>query len=158
MPGDKHRQATREASSSKVPVYPGQRLYRTAMSAALRGTKHETCKTKTKTKTKTKAPGVSELLGLKQLAPRPSWDHCHTYGRTRLLRGCDCEVLEQATTVSWLRDDPTLDAMVKRGKTHEKDFVDHLSSRGAPSPSLPMLASLTPGLPKRRRRWRMTMR
>jgi integrase len=41
------------------PVYPGQPLHRTVMSTALRGTKHETCKTKTKT------PGLCELLGLK---------------------------------------------------------------------------------------------
>jgi integrase len=40
------------------PVYKGQPIHRLAMSVALRGTKHETCKGKTKT------PGLCELLGL----------------------------------------------------------------------------------------------
>src|SRR4029077_3637675 len=45
------------------PVYPGQPIHRKAMAAALRGTKHETHKTKTKT------PGLCELLGLKPFTP-----------------------------------------------------------------------------------------
>src|SRR3979490_1524151 len=28
------------------------------------------------------------------------------------------------------RDDPTLDALVERGKTHEQGFVDHLAEQG----------------------------
>jgi integrase len=45
------------------PVYPGQPLNRHAMSVALRGTKHETCKGKTKT------AGLCELLGLRKFTP-----------------------------------------------------------------------------------------
>jgi integrase len=45
------------------PIYPGQPLNRHAMAVALRGTKHEKCKTKTKT------PGICELLGLKPFTP-----------------------------------------------------------------------------------------
>ncbi|MGV7218261.1 tyrosine-type recombinase/integrase [Bradyrhizobium sp. UFLA05-112] len=45
------------------PVYPGQPIHRKAMAAALRGTKHETHKTKTKTR------GICELLGLRPFTP-----------------------------------------------------------------------------------------
>jgi integrase len=45
------------------PVYPGQPLNRLAMGVALRGTKHEKCKTKTKT------AGLCELLGLQKFTP-----------------------------------------------------------------------------------------
>ena len=46
-----------------LPHFPPLAWTDPAMATALRGTKHETCKTKTKT------PGICDLLGLKRFTP-----------------------------------------------------------------------------------------
>jgi predicted RecB family nuclease len=49
----------------------------------------------------------------------------------RYLTHLDLKVLQGELAKPRLRDDPTLDALVERGKTHEQGFVDHLAEQGA---------------------------
>jgi predicted RecB family nuclease len=48
----------------------------------------------------------------------------------RYLTHLDLKVAQGELAKPKLRDDPTLDALVERGKTHEKGFVDHLAKQG----------------------------
>lgn len=47
------------------------------------------------------------------------------------MTGCpDKKFAQRQLAKPKLRNDPTLDALVERGKTHEQGFVDHLAGRG----------------------------
>ena len=48
----------------------------------------------------------------------------------RYLTHLDLKVAQGELAKPKLRDDPTLDALVERGKTHEQGFVDHLAKQG----------------------------
>src|SRR5690349_19302721 len=47
----------------------------------------------------------------------------------RYLTHLDLKVAQGELAKPKLRDDPTLDALVKRGKIHEQGFVDHLAKQ-----------------------------
>jgi hypothetical protein len=49
----------------------------------------------------------------------------------RYLTHLDLKVVQGELAKPRLRDDPTLDALVERGKIHEQGFVDHLAEQGA---------------------------
>ncbi|MBR0913947.1 TM0106 family RecB-like putative nuclease [Bradyrhizobium japonicum] len=49
----------------------------------------------------------------------------------RYLTHLDLKVAEGELAKPKLRNDPTLDALVERGKIHEQSFVDHLTKQGA---------------------------
>ncbi|WP_028145944.1 AAA domain-containing protein [Bradyrhizobium japonicum] len=49
----------------------------------------------------------------------------------RYLTHLDLRVLQGELAKPKVRDDPTLDALVERGKTHEQGFVDHLAKQGS---------------------------
>src|SRR5690348_6366883 len=48
----------------------------------------------------------------------------------RYLTRLDLKVAQGELAKPKLRDDPTLDALVERGKTHEQGFVEHLAKQG----------------------------
>jgi uncharacterized protein len=48
----------------------------------------------------------------------------------RYLTHLDLKVAQGELAKPKLRDDPTLDALVERGKIHEQGFVDHLAELG----------------------------
>jgi predicted RecB family nuclease len=48
----------------------------------------------------------------------------------RYLTHLDLKVAHGELAKPKLRDDPTLDALVERGKTHEQGFIDHLAEQG----------------------------
>src|ERR1700732_574729 len=52
------------------------------------------------------------------------------YLNCRYLTHLDLKVAQGDLAKPKLRDDPTLDALVERGKMHEQGFVDHLAEQG----------------------------